>query len=139
MGLVDLAPTILSLAGAESPTGSQGRDLSELFLGRDPVSGLPVGRVATAVKNNPHLYAVRTERYKLIADLESGSRRLFDVIEDPAEYKNLRKSRPDVLRDLEVVLQTHLESVVQRGRLKAETSPVSPETRDELRALGYLD
>ena len=67
VSVVDLAPTFLELAGAESPPEMQGRSLAGLL--EDPASH--PGRTYVFAERNwhgcdEHIRAVRTERYKFI-------------------------------------------------------------------------
>lgn len=139
VGLIDLAPTILSLAGVEAPRSFQGRDVSGLLVGPEPTEDRAEARVSTSAKFAPSLYAVRTERYKLIVDLDRRTRQLFDLAEDPGERWNLAKSRPDLVRELEEILHDHRENAAALRTLPAESAPVSSETAKSLEALGYLE
>jgi arylsulfatase A-like enzyme len=90
---LDYSPTLLDLAGADTPADMQGRSLAPLLQGeaqpdwRDAVYyhyyGYPdVHQVARH-------YGIRTERYKLIRYYQFGEWELFDLHEDPDELHNL--------------------------------------------------
>ena len=108
---IDVAPTILSLAGVPVPAKMQGRDLMPLVTGepsawRDAVflENLYLGR------DGPFIEAVRTSDWKYVRYFKPGSRgfpkgqytevpdfrglrpdyeQLFDLKQDPGETKNL--------------------------------------------------
>ena len=105
---IDVAPTLLSLAGVPVPGDMQGRDLGPLFSGEAPNDW----RTAIYYRHYtgeygiaPH-YGIRTERYKLIhyhgtakpfrkpkgAWVEVDDWELFDLATDPRELTNLYKS-----------------------------------------------
>lgn len=91
---IDLAPTILELAGVEKPDYMQGESFVKLFQGEDenwrdafmfeyyvddayPYAG-------------PNMLAVKTDRYKLVdALLEDDIDELYDLQNDPGEMNNL--------------------------------------------------
>ncbi|MEN8184297.1 MAG: sulfatase [Myxococcota bacterium] len=106
---IDLAPTILDLAGIAAPTQMQGRSLLPLLEG-DPVAWrddwfyefeLSVGRG----KYFPTLEGVRTERWKYVRylDPEIEDEALYDLVRDPLETEDLadrpeHRERLDALR-----------------------------------------
>ena len=140
--LVDVMPTVLALVGATSPTPLQGRDLSPLFAA--PAEELSTRAVrerygfSTAVQHQRGLHAVTTERYKLIVDREAGTRRLFDLTEDPAESTDLASVLPEVAEELEGALVRHLADQEAFGSLASEAATIPEELARRLRDLGYL-
>ena len=90
---LDYAPTLLDLAGVDTPAAMQGRSLAPLLEGeaqtgwREAVYyhyyGYP------AVHQVARHYGIRTERYKLIRYYQFGEWELFDLQEDPDELHNL--------------------------------------------------
>jgi arylsulfatase A-like enzyme len=92
--LVDLAPTLVALAGLDVPARWQGRSLLE------PEPGLAFGYVDHA----QWLGSVRDGRWKLVADLETDRALLFDLATDPAETRDLSAGEPErTARYLEAV------------------------------------
>lgn len=88
VSLVDVAPTVLSLAGASVPSHYQGRDLAPLARGEEPPSWRDV---ITAEFHGHHFpypqRMIRDDRYKLIvnpADVDE----LYDLLDDPHELRN---------------------------------------------------
>lgn len=91
--LVDLVPTILDLAGLEHPPGLQGRSLAELCQGRG-TPGHHRDHVYCEYLNawsHPHSYGtmLRTERHKIVVyhGIEQGE--LYELENDPHEFRNL--------------------------------------------------
>ena len=88
---VDLAPTILSLAGVDPHEGMQGEDMAEAL-----VSGGSVGKERAYCEMytawwGPYVacWTVRTEKAKLNYYPQDETGHLFDLDEDPDEIRNL--------------------------------------------------
>ncbi|GIX12777.1 MAG: N-acetylgalactosamine-6-sulfatase [Paracoccaceae bacterium] len=96
VGLQDLAPTLLDLAGLPVPGHMQGRSLKPLLAGGLP----PDWRRGFYVQNITHVGAVpqrawRTGRWKLIVSAD-GAHRLYDLAADPEEELDIFLTpRPD--------------------------------------------
>ena len=85
VGLIDIYPTIMQLAGLELPSKRvTGHDLTGLL--KDPESKRPIPAQSTYqhVENN----MIRMQQHKLIV-YTNGSRELYDMHEDPEEFDNL--------------------------------------------------
>lgn len=93
---IDLAPTLLDLAGAETPETMQGRSWLPLARG-DTAAGRRTSflyeyfREGDPRFNRPSVLAVRTARYKYITypDREGAPVELYDLQTDPEELTNL--------------------------------------------------
>jgi arylsulfatase A-like enzyme len=95
---MDLAPTLLDLAGLPIPEGMQGRSVIPLVF--DELAGRP-GLGLT--QNETMARGLKSGRYRLI---HSGVARmeLYDEIEDPREQHELSGQRPIALRQMRNVL-----------------------------------
>lgn len=134
--LIDLMPTLLSLAGVAPPPGLQGTDLAPLLHGASLAEdALPL--FATGVVGEPRTFALRTERYKLIADLGTGAAVLYDLTVDTGETLDVSASRPEALARLRERLERHVASTT--ATLAPRTETVPPRLRERLEALGYVD
>jgi arylsulfatase A-like enzyme len=113
IGLVDLMPTLLGLAGVEVPAGVQGANLSRLIRG-----GSAVGREEVYIydlvtvdqshaQGIPEWRGVRTDRHTY-ARTREGPWLLYDTGRDPHQLENL-VGRPEVAG-----VQAVLEAAVQR-------------------------
>jgi arylsulfatase len=95
--LVDLAPTLVELAGLPPYAGMQGRSLLPLLTGRaardrhrDDVYCEHYGTIHRQPGQEPaHATMIRTGRYKMAAVHGSDAGELYDLREDPAEVHNL--------------------------------------------------
>ena len=151
---LDLAPTLLRLAGAEPPASWPGIDLTPLLLGGDVAErtlfplllqpskheALPARRVALRGRLK---YIHGHERFGDPQGL------LFDLARDPEERSNLRETRATDFAALAEATRRWEQALVLRPPVHQETGkslesgdrpPVLSERKqEELRALGYLD
>jgi len=112
---VDLAPTLLSLAGEESSPRVHGRSFLPLLTGR----GVRDWRTSIyyryyefpGVHAVPKHVGVRTDRYKLIRFDELGEWELFDLARDPYELHSVWAD--PVYQDVRAELETELERLAE--------------------------
>jgi arylsulfatase A-like enzyme len=108
---LDLAQTLLEMAGVAAPPDMQGRSLVPILRGAAPAAWRDA--IYYHFYENPgwhyapRHYGIRTERYKLIHYYRLGFSELFDLQQDPDELVNLfdESSYVAVRRDLETRLQ----------------------------------
>jgi choline-sulfatase len=132
--LIDIAPTVLSLAGLPAPPGIDGRDVSVLArTGAEPAAGAS----AYAETYFPEFFmgwsplrAIDDGRWKYI---DSPEPELYDLEIDPGETRNRVAAEPGTAR----ALRRQLEETV-RGALQSAAMPTSAETQRKLAALGYV-
>ena len=92
---IDIAPTILDLAGVKKPTYMQGESMVKLISGKKDKSWRKSMLFEYYVDDawpyaGPNQVAVRTNKYKLIDNfLEDDIDELYDLVNDPGEMKNL--------------------------------------------------
>ena len=92
---IDLAPTILELAGLEKPTYMQGESMLKLISGKKDNSWRKSIFYEYYVDDawpfaGPDQVAVRTKNYKLVDNfLDDDIDELYDLINDPGEMTNL--------------------------------------------------
>jgi arylsulfatase A-like enzyme len=134
VSLVDVAPTILGRLGVSKPRGMDGIDLEPLWTTpRAPSSGRTLFAEAPSGKGL-HLRAAIRDRHKLVIDLETGQRELYDLTADPAELENREELEAETTQELLSELERHLE----RERKPRLRKPLTPEVLENLRALGYV-
>jgi arylsulfatase A-like enzyme len=129
VSLVDIAPTLLALAGAPAGPRMRGRDLL-----RPP----PAGPEAVFTQYGPLRYGVRTREWKLIVNADRERTELYNLRSDPAERINLAEQRPDVVRDLIRMIK---EWRKDQSTLLSEPGlfvELSEEVKERLKSLGYL-
>ena len=139
VSLIDLMPTLLSIAQIEPPAGVQGRDFSALLdpLLEDRHQASNASR-ATATSDRPGLHAIRTPDYKLIMDIDTGETWLFDTGGDPSERQNLSAARPEVVEELRDRLLARITESTVDGALGKRLAPIPDELVEQLRTLGYV-
>ncbi len=108
VGLVDLVPTIIDLAGFEPPRGTSidGESIADLARGKPKTTRNTAFAAMIADRSNPGGVTVMMDgKWKLV---ETGNQReLFDVHQDPDEKTNLAAKHPDIVQRLSAMLATH--------------------------------
>jgi len=116
---IDLAPTILDLAGVKIPDYMQGESMVKLF---DSKSNNKDWRKAFMFEYyvddaypyaGPNMLAIRTDKFKLVDDfLDDDIDELYDLENDPGEMKNLINDPK--YDDIEQELRNELENLKKR-------------------------
>ncbi|HSM15017.1 MAG TPA: sulfatase [Thermoanaerobaculia bacterium] len=129
VSLVDLAPTLLDLAGAEPFESARGESLRPILEGReDP--GRPV------FLQTGEAWGIRAASSKLLA-FRDGSLELYDLDADPGETVNLAAEGCDgTCEELHRQLRRFRAGLLVAGETEEEA--LDEADLEELRALGYL-
>jgi len=139
---MDVAPTLLDLAGLDRPGAAEGRTLGPLLSGQrlDPVPlisevfGRTLHWPAWEVFRKTR-FSVEKDGLKLIRD-SRGSTLLFDLASDPGELADLAASRPEAVAALSALLDAY---VARSARAPAdEGAAPGEEALENLRGLGYI-
>jgi arylsulfatase A-like enzyme len=136
---IDLAPTLLELAGVDAAAGWQGHSLAgAIRSGGEP----PARPVAMEIAGEPKMppvrqRAIRDGRYKLITSFDDPRwvDALYDLEADPSERRNLARRMPDVADRLRATLRS---LVAEEAETVAIAGDEDEEIADRLRELGYL-
>jgi len=136
VSLVDVAPTLLALAGVDIPADLDGVDLVPLWRGTTNSVR------AAAFSEVEKIASVRDDRFKLIWTPQRGIRQLFDLSVDGGETEDVSTRHPRIVKQLFKELRARR----QRGRLEREESDTASARSpadlgdaqsERLRALGY--
>ena len=136
VSMVDLAPTLLSLLGVAAPATFQGTSLSPLLAHRGRAEPTLFAETERT-KDDTHRVMLRRGTSKYILSLAKGSgatarEEVFDLEADPHETKPLSSISPELRQQVEAFLaQAHLAVHGRHAQMSAET-------REDLRALGYV-
>jgi Tfp pilus assembly protein PilF len=133
---IDLAPTVLALAGLAPLGGADGRDLSPLWSAESGLEERPAyaETLATQLDHGwAPLFALRSARHLYV---RAPRAELYDVGADPRQLENLLDDPSRVPAGLVGGLEQRLESVRAREG-KASRLALDAETREQLGALGY--
>lgn len=121
---IDLAPTILQLMGVEKDPAMWGTSLvSELEGGEAPARDVVIDLPRTS--DNDRKRAIISGNHKLVAYGDDEAFELYDVVNDPGEKKNLRKSDPttfEAMRAKYKALGTRIQDKCPKtfGKLKGK-------------------
>lgn len=149
---VDLAPTLLALAGVETDVAFDGLDLRPLLMA-DPsderaelafADRYLYGEASGGYTYNffaggffPVYRSVRRGPFKLVHDAKRNSFDLYDLANDPTEQREISGREPEV----KAQLVAEMARRYRRGLPEADPAdPVklSPDDVERLRALGYV-
>ena len=127
---VDVFASLLTIAGIAPPAGAEldGEDLSQSLLGGAPqVRQRPLYWVRPpdrAIMNGVDMpdLAIRDGRWKLLLEADGADPQLYDVLDDPAELKNLTKQQPQELERLQAALLDWRRTVEDSQSQRAERS-----------------
>jgi arylsulfatase A-like enzyme len=156
VGLHDVFPTMLKLLDLELPADVQavlpGRSLvgsgisvppGRLMLGdyEIPDNLLPRYRRKTAVTDESFFHrglrSLHQENWKFIWGTD-GRHELYDLAKDPLETHDLIAELPEQAQGMQARLQQLLDGIPKVGESE-EPAELDAETKDQLRALGYIE
>jgi arylsulfatase len=160
VSLVDLAPTVLDLAGVPAGEGMEGVSLRPLLDGnggdREAFAQTYYGEGLVALRQGRTKYIFKPARGQTGARSASdpplpdrAEEWLFDLDADPAESHSVAAAKPDVVARMRARLQAWLADQERRGHGRAAEQPRKdgtgvrvlgdPQLERQLRALGYVD
>jgi arylsulfatase A-like enzyme len=147
---IDVMPTILDVLDVEAPPEVQGRSLRPLW--ESPEEWTSTGALSESLSEGEEMKSLRTDRFKYVVTIDAATvaergrshvpsepkSALFDLLEDPHERRGRRgETTSDDPSGRAVALAAEL-----RRRLatvgRPEQGQLSPEAREGLEALGYL-
>lgn len=145
--LMDIPPTILSLAGINRSAGFGIAEEAATYAERD-LSPLMTHDRSKSLASLPAfldlhpggkggVYAIRTDRYKLLQLSPGGFYQLFDLIADPGEHTNLLEDESDKLKELSLKLAIWKEHWRTRTHM-SQRIRLTRDQEEKLRSLGYI-
>ena len=136
--LIDLLPTLLSLAGVRLGSEVQGRDLSPLLRGET----LPAqSALCELLVDDRDYHALRTNAWKVVLDRPRKRAFFYDLRADPREQSPLAVMSEQFRSGLGELRQLRKASITLGQRLgrAARDAQISEELETRLRSLGYID
>jgi arylsulfatase A-like enzyme len=138
---LDLAPTLLDLAGIAAPPAFEGSSLLPMALGEAPTANRPsFASLGERMFPDAHLQHAYTDAdWTFARNLEPGAdpaELLFDRRVDPGENVNLIAIEPAAADAPRAALDAHLAAA--DDRLRRRGVRIDPAIAERLRALGYL-
>lgn len=125
---IDLLPTLISLAGIErvGDLPLDGRDLAPLLLkrARDPAAAAVDWPDRMIFSTWAGKTSVRTQRYRL-----DDQGRLYDMLDDPAQQRDLSDSEPQTAARLREAVQAWKAEMRQEAERKPRRAVVAGEVR----------
>jgi choline-sulfatase len=131
MSVVELAPTILDLAGLPADPGARGQSFAPEIYGAD----LPARPVLIDQPRNPYYPLKRAfieGDYKLHHLPESKTYLLFDLAADPGEKSDLAPGQPDLVAAMRQSYESLMSGIVEVAPVPVapvvSVAPVAPES-----------
>ena len=147
VGLIDLARTLVELAGLPVPRTFEGTNLLPLIRGK--ASAPPYVFMEAGYDPQLHQLAIRQGTWKLIHVASPNHRKmmtgneyeLYDLEKDPGELNNIAEQHPDMVRSLLKAMtdwHTGAAGVPKPGE-EVNLDALDENTLELLRSLGYVD
>ncbi len=130
VGLIDVLPTLLDLAGLSPGEGDMGRSLVPLMHGRS------IGRERPVFSESVGILSLRTGEYKLIRHPD-GREEYYDLVADPGEAEPL--ACDETCSGLGRQMDDLVELLERTALAEAGEVELDEAELERLRALGYLD
>lgn len=136
VSLLDVAPTVLDLAGAPRANAMLGHSLLRLL---DPSAAPDEHVFAESMWPDAYRMAIRSEDYKYIYDNQyPDAVQLYDLQADPRERHNIYLQHTPVARRYDEIRRCQAEQAQATAGTTTETPEVDSSVAERLRALGYL-
>lgn len=136
VGLVDVPVTILHALALPTPPPGEGRSLwPSITAGATPPRR---DHVAEGILYGANQRTLVRWPWKLIETPDTDRRQLFHLLDDPGETRDRARDEPGRVDDLSAALDSLIHQAT-RQRVQSNLADLSPEVRERLRSLGYID
>lgn len=142
--LVDLAPTLLALAGLAPAPGLDGRDLTPALRG-EPLADAPafsdaLGEVQVMLRGREKLLVAPLHREYDIASVHArfDPVELYDLAADPGELHNLAQVQPERAAAAREALRAQVQRWREQGMEPPSTAPLGQSALEAMQAAGYM-
>jgi len=132
VGLIDLAPTIMELAGVALPGGLRGRSLLPLLTGEG--KGDSRAQFAATSGDGMLRLSVVEGEWKLMGDMGQ----LYNLADDQGERENLASRYPVRMEYLMGLLRGYYATTGKAGTGRPGFEGLDKQVQDSLRGLGYI-
>ena len=140
--LIDVAPTILEVAGVHTPDSFEGRGLLELATGRraEQLEGKELYTVST---QPPRQAVLLHGHWKCIVERDAAlaggqvAVELYNLRDDPGETRDLARVEPERAAELRARLLARVRATASGARATRQT--LSADDESGLRELGYIE
>jgi len=139
VGSIDIAPTLLDLAGAPPLPGADGSSFAPLLRGDEGASETPLfGRLIRAGRRN---FSLRQGDLHAVIDENLESAELYRPVQDPLEQRPLDLS---TVEGGEALFQALRQEILRHDDAMENATtdtlaPIDDESARQLRALGYVE
>ncbi len=135
---LDVAPTLLDALGLAVPASMRGRSLLPAFRGA-ALAALPAYGETRRFELDLRYWLDPEAGRKLVLDLATGRRALYDLASDPGERRDLSQREPARAAAMEAALRARIAQDEARAPRQEPGAALSDEERAHLKSLGYLD
>jgi arylsulfatase len=129
---LDLLPTLLGLAGIAA-SDAPGTDLLRESAPADPVL------VESSDRYPDKFHGARTPRWKYLRRESDGREELYDLAADPGETSDVSESHADARKELADFVTARRAELRGAAVAPPEEPSIDPDTREQLRRLGYVE
>ena len=138
VSIVDLFPTVLSIAGIQLPKGLPGLNLQPYFNGKSMPDRILFSENPHSVDIQGTAYISPQWKFISLPTLKQGW--LYDVAKDPNERRNLILRHADLVPEFKEKLRAHRARNEQFRKILGKSEiELDEETDQRLKALGYVN
>ncbi|MBI2472249.1 MAG: sulfatase [Planctomycetes bacterium] len=136
VSLIDVAPTLLAIAGGKAPQSWQGRALIDQ---KGLISPKEERYVFTQINNGivPPMNALIGSNWKLIMKEKTQTKELYNLMNDPTERNNLTTAQPEKAKQQNDIFQK-LVLTLPPAPKATKNKPLQKDKEEMLRSLGYI-